>query len=113
MPGKVRLKSVLIFVFRRKAVLKMFSGSKPTFGTPSNTGFGFNNNQQQASPFGNSFAKPATTGFQPTGFGQQSAPLFGTQPQAGGGLFGAASTTPAFGQTQTAPQTGFSGKLIT
>lgn len=96
----------------------MFSGSKPTFGTPTNTGFGFNNNQQQqqpqqqASPFGNSFARPAAT----TGFGQpqqqQNTSLFGAQPQPGGGLFGAASAAPSFGQTQTAPQTGFSGKMI-
>lgn len=90
----------------------MFSGSsKPTFGTPTNTGFGFNSSQpqqQQASPFGNSFAR-TTTGFgQPQ---QQNTSLFGAQPQATGGMFGGASAAPAFGQTQTAPQTGFSGKI--
>lgn len=92
----------------------MFSGSKPTFGTPTNTGFGFGNTnqqqqQQQASPFGNSFARPAATN---PGFAQQNTSLFGAQPAATGGLFGAASTAPAFGQTQAAPQTGFSGELL-
>lgn len=94
----------------------MFSGSKQTFGAPASTGFGFgNNNQQQqpqqASPFGNSFARPAAT----TGFGQpqaQTSSLFGAQPQASVGLFGAASAAPTFGQTQAAPQTGFAGKDV-
>lgn len=90
----------------------MFSGSKPTFGMATPTPLGFNNQQQQqqASPFGSSFARPATT----TGFGapqQQNTSLFGAQPQAAGGMFGSPTTATSFGAPQTAPQQGFSGEF--
>uniref|UniRef100_A0A336KXZ5 Nuclear pore complex protein Nup98-Nup96 n=1 Tax=Culicoides sonorensis TaxID=179676 RepID=A0A336KXZ5_CULSO len=87
----------------------MFGGSKPTFGQPASTGFGFGATSNTSTPFGG----------QSTGFGQTSAfgqpantGLFGNTTQnQGTGLFGA-STSTAFGQPQQqqpAQQTGFGG----
>lgn len=86
----------------------MYNQSRPNFGAGSaapSFGFGAANPTSAASPFGQSFNKPATTGFGATGFGQQATSPFGggaaTTTQPGGGLFNAGTST-AFGQP--APQ---------
>ncbi|XP_004537879.1 nuclear pore complex protein Nup98-Nup96 [Ceratitis capitata] len=93
----------------------MFGGTKPTFGTSTTgTGFGGFSNTTTSSPFGQSaFGKPTSSAFGAApafGTQQQTPSLFGAnaaQPQPTG-LFGAASTTSAFGGTTTA-QPAFGG----
>ncbi|XP_049860022.1 nuclear pore complex protein Nup98-Nup96 isoform X1 [Schistocerca gregaria] len=81
----------------------MFQNIKPTFGSG-----GFSSGTT-ATPFGQSpFGKPAGGGFATPAFGSTPSSLFGsTATSAGGGVFGAATTTPVFGQAATTQSTGF------
>ncbi|KAJ8954478.1 hypothetical protein NQ314_007084 [Rhamnusium bicolor] len=99
----------------------LFQPSKPLFGQATAApGFGQTNTfgATSATPFGSTFAKPATPAFgtgQQTGFGSalggmnQGQSLFGNTTAKPGGLFGNTSTTGLFGNTNTTfqPNTGF------
>lgn len=62
------------------------------------------------SPFGQTFGKNTTTGFTTPAFGSTGSSLFGSSTPTTGGLFGGATATPVFGQTQTTQSSAF-GKI--